>query len=62
MGMRELDERWCLKAIITLQLHFESDTFILALSALVFMQGMTKLMNLVLLAVVPLVILVECVT
>jgi len=44
-GMRELDERWCSNAIIALQLHVESDTFILAPSTLVFVWGITKLIN-----------------
>jgi len=45
-----------------LQLQVESDMFILAPFMLVFVQGMTKLMNLVLLEAWPLVIFVECAT
>ena len=54
-----LDERWCLKAMMVLQSQVESDIFILALFALVFVQGMRKLTNFVLFEAWPLVIFVE---
>src|SRR5882724_11970787 len=45
-GMRELDDRWCSKAVMVLQLQVESDMIILAPFSLVFVQGMRKLMHL----------------
>ena len=53
MGVRDLDDRWCSKAIMVLQLQVELDMFILAPSVLVFMQGMRKLMNLELMSSSP---------
>jgi len=58
MGMSVLDERWCSKAMMALQLQFESDMFMLAPFALVFMWGMRKLTNFVLFEAWPLVIFV----
>ena len=62
MGMSVLDDRWCSKAVIALQLQVELDMFILAPFALVFMWGMRNLTNLVLLEARPLVIFVAHVT
>ena len=61
-GMSVLDERWCSKAVMALQLQVESDMFMLAPFALVFVWGMRKLMNFVLFDACPLVIFVLCVT
>jgi len=47
---------------VKLQSHVELDMFILAPFALVLVQGMMKLMNFIPLAVMPLVMSVECAT